>query len=132
MRAITSLTSRETAAIVDVISKFENDKSSNWDEAYSPMDPKFASAITPKQYSDFWKQFEASPFYGHVASVVWNGHLVTWTDTVSGGRYAKALVRIHYTKSAETQTVHEILFHLNSGTWKMQEISSFFGAQPYN
>ncbi len=124
---------RETAAIVDVISKFEADaKSSNWDDAYTLMDPKFTAAVPLKQYTDFWKSFEASPFYGHVASVVWNGHLVTGTDSVTGGRYARALVRIHYTKSAETQTVHEIAFHLDNGTWKIQQISSFFGAGPYN
>lgn len=125
--------SRESDAIVAVINQFEADaKSSNWSHAYTLMGPAFTDKVNEKAFEDNWKAFESSPFYGHVASVTWNGHLVTFTDTASGGRYAKALVRIHYTKSAETQTTHEMMFHFVNGTWKIEAISSFFGASPYS
>jgi hypothetical protein len=124
--------SRESAAVVAVIKQFEDDaKTNNWSHAYTLMDPKFKEKITEEQFVAMWKQFESSPIYGPISAVVWNGNLDAYTDTVTGGRYARALVRFHYAKSAETQTVHEMVFHLVNGTWKITQISSFFGTGQY-
>ena len=83
---------RETNAIVSVIAQFEQDaKTSNWAHAYTLMGPRFTAKVNQQAFETQLKQFESNPFYGHVSSIVWNGHLVTFTDTASGGRFARAL-----------------------------------------
>jgi len=122
---------RESAAIVSIINEFESHaKASEWDKAYALMGPTFKKTVTQEAFVSSFKSMEAMPYYGNVKSIAWNGQLSLDTDPATSAHYARAVVRIAFEKSPQSQSPHELVFQRIGSDWKIERISSFFGAEP--
>lgn len=121
-----SQTREDRQKIVQLIEAFGQDLAAkNYDAAYQKFSDRFRERVSRAQFDDLWSRMIASPIYGNVKTMRWNGRLMFQDDPTSGNALADGLVILDVEKSEEPDRQH-MRFRKVQGQWLIDDIPAFF------
>lgn len=117
----------EIVALIDQLGK--NVSQANYDAAWAQFSPRFQERIKRETFQNLWTTNQASPYYGQINLMRWNGILDVQIDPETGATTAQGVIIIEL-KNGQYDRRLGVFRKDPAKGWAFDDINGYFAPEP--
>jgi len=118
---------REQGQIIELIERVGKDfNQGNYDDAWDSFSQRFHERVKKEDFVTTMTHLQASPYYGQIKGMHWNGILDVEIDRDSGSLWGRGVVIVETAKGDDRR---EAIFRKSeNGNWAFEDLQGYFAA----